>query len=61
MCDELLQRDEIIDCGLVFGRQGIRLSGFFDEAFAIPQPLNAVGATVPLEIGTEFPGTIQRH
>ena len=47
VCDELLQRDEIIDCGLVFGRQGIRLSGFFDEAFAIPQPLNAVGANGP--------------
>ena len=47
VCDELLDREEIIDCGLVFGRQGIRLSGFFDSAFAIPQPLNAVDAAGP--------------
>ncbi len=42
VCDELLEREEIIDCGLVFGRQGLRLSGFFDEGFALPQPLNVV-------------------
>ena len=28
VCDELLDRVEIIDCGLVYGRQGLRLSGF---------------------------------
>ena len=26
VCDELLDRVEIIDCGLVYGRQGLRLS-----------------------------------
>ena len=39
-CDDLTDRDEFSDCGLVFGRQGIRISGFFDSDFANPQPLN---------------------
>ena len=40
VCDELTQKDEFDDCGLVFGRQGIRIDGFFDEGFVTPQPLN---------------------
>ena len=44
-CSELIEMEEISDCGLVFGRQGVRVSGFFDEGGIIPQPLNAVGAT----------------
>ena len=44
-CSELIQMDEISDCGLVFGRQGVRVNGFFDDGAIIPQPLNAVGAT----------------
>jgi len=43
VCDELVEMDEISDCGLVFGRQGIR-SGAFDERSTIPQPLNVEGA-----------------
>ena len=39
-CDDLTDRPEFSDCGLVFGRQGIRVSGFFDSNFANPQPLN---------------------
>ena len=39
-CDYLTDRDEFSDCGLVFGRQGIRVSGFFDSAAIVPQPLN---------------------
>ena len=37
---QLTDRDEFSDCGLVFGRQGIRVSGFFDSAAIVPQPLN---------------------
>ena len=46
-CDDLTDRPEFSDCGLVFGRQGIRINGFFDENFANPQPLNveAVNST----------------
>ena len=44
-CSELIEMEEISDCGLVFGRQGVRVSGFFDEGGIIPQPLNAVDAT----------------
>ena len=47
VCDELLDRVEIIDCGLVYGRQGLRLSGFFDEGFALPQPLNVIEVSGP--------------
>tara|TARA_B110000008_G_scaffold151587_1_gene152881 strand:+ start:72 stop:746 length:675 start_codon:yes stop_codon:yes gene_type:complete len=39
-CDDITDREEFSDCGLVFGRQGIRISGFFDSDFANPQPLN---------------------
>ena len=39
-CDDLTDRPEFSDCGLVFGRQGIRINGFFDQNFANPQPLN---------------------
>ena len=46
-CDDLTDRPEFSDCGLVFGRQGIRINGFFDQNFANPQPLNveAVNST----------------
>ncbi len=46
-CDDLTDRPEFSDCGLVFGRQGIRVTGFFDPDFANPQPLNveAVNST----------------
>jgi ABC-type lipoprotein release transport system permease subunit len=40
VCDELTQKEEFEDCGLVFGRQGIRIDGFFDQGFVTPQPLN---------------------
>ncbi len=43
VCDELVEMDQISDCGLVFGRQGIR-SGAFDSRSTIPQPLNVEGA-----------------
>ena len=63
VCDELLDREEIIDCGLVFGRQGIRLSGFFDSAFAIPQPLNAVDAAGPTgnweDVSWDYPEALE--
>ena len=45
LCDELVEMEEFADCGLVFGRQGLRLSGFFDESFATPQPLNVEAVT----------------
>ena len=37
--------EEFSDCGLVFGRQGVRVSGFFDSGFITPQPLNVEGMT----------------
>ena len=41
VCDELVQKEEFDDCGLVFGRQGIRVDNpFFDTGFITPQPLN---------------------
>ena len=40
LCDELVEMDEFADCGLVYGRQGIRVQGFFDSSFITPQPLN---------------------
>ena len=41
LCDELVQKEEFDDCGLVFGRQGIRVDNpFFDTGFITPQPLN---------------------
>ncbi len=41
VCDELVQKPEFEDCGLVFGRQGIRVDNpFFDPGFITAQPLN---------------------
>ncbi len=45
VCDELANMEEFSDCGLVFGRQGVRVDGFFDQDFIIPQPLNVANAT----------------
>ena len=39
-CADFEAMEEISDCALVFGRQALRVSGFFDESFVIPQPLN---------------------
>ena len=47
MCDEFVAMEEFSDCGLVYGRQGVRVDGFFDEDFIIPQPLNVVAAEGP--------------
>ena len=47
MCVEFVEMEEFSDCGLVFGRQGVRVDGFFDEDFIIPQPLNVIAATGP--------------
>ncbi len=44
-CDELVDMEEFADCGLVFGRQGIRVQGFFDSGFISPQPLNVEAVT----------------
>lgn len=40
LCDDLVEMDEFADCGLVYGRQGLRVQGFFDSSFLTPQPLN---------------------
>ena len=45
VCDELVEMKEISDCGLVFGRQGLRLSSAWDEGSLIPQPLNVESAS----------------
>jgi ABC-type antimicrobial peptide transport system permease subunit len=42
VCDELVVMDAFSDCGLIYGRQGVRVEGFFDEGFIVPQPLNVV-------------------
>lgn len=44
VCNELIDREsgEISDCGLVFGRQGIHASGFFNDETLRAQPLNVV-------------------
>ena len=44
-CDDLTDMAEFSDCAIVYGRQGIRINGFFDDSFAVPQPLNVVSAT----------------
>ena len=59
-CSELIEMEEISDCGLVFGRQGVRVNGFFDEGGINPQPLNAVDATGITGTGLMSVGTIQR-
>ena len=45
LCIEIVEMEEFEDCGLVFGRQGIRVSGFFDSGFTTPQPLNVQSVT----------------
>jgi len=45
LCVEIVEMEEFEDCGLVFGRQGIRVSGFFDSGFITPQPLNVESVT----------------
>jgi len=45
VCDEFSNMEEFSDCGLVFGRQGVRVDGFFDQDFIIPQPLNVANAS----------------
>ncbi len=47
MCDEFVEMEEFSDCGLVYGRQGVRVDGFWDEDFIIPQPLNIILAEGP--------------
>jgi len=47
MCDEFVEMEEFSDCGLVYGRQGVRVDGFFDEDFFIAQPLNVIAAMGP--------------
>lgn len=47
LCVEFVEMEEFSDCGLVYGRQGVRVDGFFDEDFIIPQPLNVVSASGP--------------
>ncbi len=44
-CDDITSMEEFSDCSLVYGRQGVRVNGFFDDSFAVPQPLNVVSAT----------------
>ena len=47
LCIEFVEMDEFSDCGLVYGRQGVRVDGFFDEDFIVPQPLNVIAAEGP--------------
>jgi len=44
-CDDMTAMEEFSDCSIVYGRQGVRINGFFDDSFAVPQPLNVVSAT----------------
>ena len=44
-CDDITTMEEFSDCSIVYGRQGVRVNGFFDDSFAVPQPLNVVSAT----------------
>jgi hypothetical protein len=46
LCDEFVVMDEFSDCGIVYGRQGIRWSGAWgDDGFVVPQPLNVISAS----------------
>ena len=46
MCDDFVLMEEFSDCGIVYGRQGVRWSGTFgDDGFVVPQPLNVISAT----------------
>ena len=47
MCDEFTAMEEFSDCGLVYGRQGVRVDGFWDEDFLRPQPLNVITVEGP--------------
>jgi len=47
LCDDFVSMEEFTDCGIVYGRQGIRVSGFFDDGFIVPQPLNVVSIDGP--------------
>lgn len=40
ICDDLMSMEEIADCSMIYGRQGIRTTGFFDQEFGRAQPLN---------------------
>ena len=50
VCDELVQWQEIMDCTVVFGRQGIHGGGFFNLDFVVAQPLvmDSISAVNPL-------------
>ena len=39
LCDELVSMDELSDCGIVYGRQGIRADSIFDDDNIKAQPL----------------------
>ena len=41
VCDELMTEfsEELADCAVIFGRQGIHSGGFFNEEFLFAQPL----------------------
>jgi len=47
VCDDLLEDESLSvkDCDLVYGRQGVRVTGFFDQNFIRPQPLNVESVT----------------
>tara|TARA_B100000131_G_scaffold315436_1_gene353835 strand:+ start:8558 stop:11959 length:3402 start_codon:yes stop_codon:yes gene_type:complete len=63
LCVEIVEMEEFEDCGLVFGRQGIRVSGFFDSGFTTPQPLNveiATGASSGWDnVSWDFPEAVE--
>lgn len=56
VCDELMQWEEIMDCTVVFGRQGIHGGGFFNEDFVVAQPLvmDSISAVNPLWSNVSF-------
>ena len=46
MCDDFVVMEEFSDCGIVYGRQGVRWSGTFgDDGFLVPQPLNVISVS----------------
>jgi len=47
ICDELMSMDEVADCAMIYGRQGIRTTGFFDREFGRAQPLNIESLVSP--------------
>ena len=62
LCIEFVEMDEFSDCGLVYGRQGVRVDGFFDEDFIVPQPLNVIAAEGPTgnwaNVSWEYPDAL---